>query len=481
MKRRRKTLVEEIEARDRRNGRVLPLPPEGYPAGQRMDCDDSPPAAEYAGDHTLDARRGVADSGGAPWPRALSAAAYHGLVGEIVHAIEPHSEADPAALLVQALVAFGSVIGRTAHFVAEQDCHYLNLFAVLVGRTSKGRKGSSWNRVIQLLDVADPTWADQHPSGLSSGEGLIWAVRDPIRSRQAVKEHSRVVGHEEVETDPGVSDKRLLVYEPEFAVVLKHIETRGNILSHVLRLAWDGLTLRTMVKNSPAVATGAHVSLVGHITAEELRRHLSATETANGFGNRFLWLCVQRSKELPEGGSVPVNVLAKLRGKLADAIAFARDVATMRRDDAARVRWRDVYGPLSAGRPGLTGALLARAEAQVMRVACLYALLDRSCLVECQHLDAALALWDYCEASARCIFGDSLGDPVADEILRVLRSTPAGLTRTEIRDLFGGNRPANEIGRALGLLVEYRLARQERRDTGGRPSERWFASCGATR
>jgi hypothetical protein len=62
------------------------------------------------------------------------------LAGEIVHTIEPHSESDPAALLLQLLVAFGSVVGRGPHFKAESDRHGLNLFTVLVGETSKARK-----------------------------------------------------------------------------------------------------------------------------------------------------------------------------------------------------------------------------------------------------------------------------------------------------------------------------------------------------
>src|SRR5262249_6385408 len=88
---------------------------------------------------------------------------------------------------------------------------------------------------------------------------------------------------------------------------------------------------------------------------------------------------------------------------------------------------------------------------------------------------AALALWDYCEASARYIFGDALGDPVGDQLLRALRAAPSGLTRTQIRDLFGRNTPEQQIARALGVLLERGLARSESEATGGRPAERWHA------
>src|SRR5262249_46738903 len=233
-----------------------------------------------------------------------------------------------------------------------------------VGRTSKARKGTSWGNIESLYREAEEQWAAERvQTGLSSGEGLIWAVRDPIQKRERVKERGEPVHYEEVEADPGIEDKRLLVYEPEFANVLKQTERQGNTLSAVLRLAWDGRDLRTLTKNSPARATGAHISLGGHITADELRRYLTTAEAAHGFRNRHLGLCAQRSKLLPEGGRIDPGEWAALRGELVGAITFARGAGEVRRDDEARAVWREVYGGLSEGRPGLAGALLARAEA----------------------------------------------------------------------------------------------------------------------
>jgi len=160
--------------------------------------------------------------------------------------------------------------------------------------------------------------------------------------------------------------------------------------------------------------------------------------------------------------------------KLRAAVEFARGVGELRRDEEARAIWHEVYPELSEGKPGLLGAVIARAEAQVMRLACLYAVLDMSTVVRREHLLAALAVWDYCEASARFIFGDALGDPVADEILRALRQAgEEGMTRTAIReDLFQRNMPSRRIQRALAVLVEAGLVSVERvTDTGGRPAE----------
>jgi hypothetical protein len=419
------------------------------------------------------------------WPDPPAAEAYYGLPGDIVRAVEPRSEADPVALLLQVLVGAGNILGRTAHFRAEDSAHFLNEYTVLVGATSKGRKGSSWGRVRPVLAGADLDWAKDHiHGGLSSGEGLIWAVRDPIVTHQATREKGKVTGHQEVETDPGVADKRLLVYEPEFATVLRQVERQGNILSATLRMAWETGELRTLVKNSPARATGAHISCIGHCTAEELRRYLSATEVANGLGNRFLWAAVRRSKVLPEGGTPDQELLDGLGRRLGKALQFGRRLRELRRDQRARAVWSDVYPELSEGLPGLAGALLARGEAHVMRLACVYAVLDRAGEVRSEHLLAALALWDYCEASVRFIFGDSLGDPVADEVLRMLRSARGdGLSRTKISEFLGRNQPAGRISQALSLLLQHKLARraeEKREEAGkgkpGRPEERWYAT-----
>jgi hypothetical protein len=327
-----------------------------------------------------------------------------------------------------------------------------------------------------LLAPADEAWDNERvQSELSSGEGLIWAVRDPITKRERIKERDSV-RYEDVEADPGVSDKRLLVFEPEFASVLKQTERQGNTLSTVIRQAWDSGCLRTLTKNTPAKATGAHVSIIGHITCEELRRYLSTTEIANGFGNRFLWICVDRSKALPEGGEPDPQALADVQTRLAAAVTSARSVGEMHRDDEARELWRGVYGALSEGRPGLTGALLGRAEAHVMRLALLYALLGCSPAIGAPHLLAAVALWRYVEQSVRHVFGDSLGDPLADDLLRLLRGCPAGLTRNELMNYLGRNQSSERIGRALGLLLSHHLARREQEQTGGRPAERWYAA-----
>lgn len=416
------------------------------------------------------------------WPASPQDAAFRGLAGEIVRTIEPFSEADPSALLGQFIVAFGNAIGRQPYFRVEGDFHYPNLFIAVVGETSKARKGTSIGQVLSVFTRAVPQWKDECiQSGLSSGEGLIFAVRDPVlgRPRRDGKTHNNDdLGVHVI--DAGASDKRLLVLEPEFAQPLKLMGREGNILSTVIRQAWDSGCLRTLTKNSPTKATGAHISIIGHITREELMRYLNQTEQANGFGNRFLWLCARRSKSLPDGGHPPDNQLDRLAQQLKNALDFSAGVGEITRSNKAKDLWREVYPELSAGQAGLFGALTGRAEAQVLRIAMLYALLDCKGVIQSYHLEAALALWKYFEDSVRYIFGDSPGDAAAARILKALRSSPGGMTRTSISSSLSHHTSSNEITKALTLLLEKGLARHHQKDTGGRAEERWFATSPKT-
>jgi|SRR6516164_3889376 hypothetical protein len=398
-------------------------------------------------------------------------AAYYGLAGDVVRTIEPHTEADRVAILIQLLAYFGNIVGRNPHYRVEGDYHRANLYAVLVGDTSKGRKGTSAGRVRSVARHADGKWVDERiKNGLSSGEGLINEVRD---ERKAFDPKTK-----KIETvDLGIADKRLLVAEAEFANALAVMERPGNNLSPVVRTAWDGLPLSTLTKNSPLKATGAHISIVGHITTAELQSRLIRTDMANGFANRFLFICVRRSKLLPHGGSLSDEKIKVLGERLHLAVEHARTVPEVRMTGDASEAWELAYTDLSADRPGLLGAITARAEAQVIRLALLYALINRKDDIEVDHLRAALAVWEYAEASAVRIFGDALGDPVADDIYRALKHAgDNGISRTAIRDLFGRHQLASRIAAALALLATNGRARCKPTDTGGRPCEMWFAA-----
>src|SRR5262249_42933624 len=268
---------------------------------------------------------------------------------------------------------------------------------------------------------------------------------------EPIKEKGRVVGYQTVIADDGVADKRLLADETEFAQVLKVLQREGNSLSPVLRQCWDTGSLRTLTKNNPARATGAHVSISAHTPRPELVKHLKDAEVFTGFATRFLWLCVRRARLLPDGGRA--LDLSPLGTRLHLALASARNIGPMVRDAAARRLWYEVYPPLSAERGGLYGAVTGRAEAQVLRLAMVYGLVDGQRTIGEAHLRAALALWSYADASAKLIFGAEPEDPLTGLVLtRLQEAGAAGLTRTDLHNAFSRNIPAAKLVEALAVL-----------------------------
>lgn len=396
-----------------------------------------------------------------PWPSPLATAALHGPAGRFVEIVAPHSEADPAALLGIYLAAAGALFGPDPHVRVESTRHFARLFVAIVGRTSKARKGTAMDRVADVARRASHDFDRISIDGLASGEAVVHRVRDPV-----LDEGGEIV-------DAGAADKRLLIAEPELARIFAVMDRRGSILSPILRCAWDHGTLNNTTKHNAERATGAHVVVVGMVTAAELSSTMKAVETANGFANRFVYVCAERSKLLPFGGDLRDPDLVALGQELAAAVAFARGVGEVGWAKPTRAVWAEIYAALSEGRPGVVGAVTARAEAQVLRLALVFALLDRTREIEPAHLAAAVSVWDYAIASAEHLFSGRVGHPLAEKILDALRREPAILTRDELYGVIGRHRTADDLDEALDVLVRAGLAVRERESTKGRSREVW--------
>jgi uncharacterized protein DUF3987 len=211
----------------------------------------------------------------------------------------------------------------------------MNLNVALVCATSKARKGASQAEVRRVLRMVDPNWEGTSiKTGLVSGEGLIEALTG--------------------------TDKRLLAVEEEFARVLKAANHNGNVLSDIIRQAWDGTSLSVLTRRNPLHVEGARVSVIGHIIVDELRARMSVLES--------------------------------------------RSVDRVARSQGATKLWCKIYGELLEGKSGRVGAITARAEAQVVHLACLYALLDSTSEISIEVLEAALDIWRFCVASAEFLF-----------------------------------------------------------------------------
>jgi Protein of unknown function (DUF3987) len=388
-------------------------------------------------------------------------AMFPGWIGGFVDASAAYTEAHPACIGIHLLIGLGNLVGRSPHTLVGATRHACNEFAMVVGPTSIGRKGDGRNLAFAPLDRADEQW--QVAAGLSSGEGVIHAVRDPVFGID------KKTG-EAVLLDPGVDDKRLCIVESEASQMLKMFRREGNILSNVLRDAWDGnRPLRTLTKNSPVRATKAHISLVAHATQEDLRAYLSDLDIANGVANRFLFTAVQRLHELPEPLPLPKEVLAPLVGQVQAVVTAAQGIERMEWTPAARALWRDWYPKLTLDRPDLAGVLLARGPGHVTRLSTIFALLTPAPCVDVAHLESALAWWEYGRQSVGIIFGDRTGNATADRLRAEFLPGQEMSFDTIRREIFSGHVTDARLKDAVELLGALEGWSTRVEPTGGRP------------
>ncbi|MFE5125497.1 DnaB-like helicase N-terminal domain-containing protein [Streptomyces sp. NPDC056669] len=383
---------------------------------------------------------------------------FCGWVGETVRELDPTSEADPVAVLVNLLSAAGAVIGRRPHLMVGNDRHPCLIWALTIGPTSSGRKGSATSTARRVLAEALPDFfgPEHTPRGLNSGEGLIEYVKDD----------------DSEDASRASIDKRLWVLESEYAVTMSRGRREGSSLPGVLRQAWDGDSLGSMVRDS-LKATDPHIAILGHITPEEFRAKMQDSEMAGGTYNRFLPIFCHRNLILPGSrGASPelvANLAAGWRAVLADA---ARVDEVKFSPDAWALYCDEVYPALSEDDSvgGVIAQFTARAAPYVQRAAMVYALCDHTDTIAENHMRAAWHLLDYARASAVHLLGNVTGDPKVNKLAEAVRAAgDDGLTGEQVRRLFRKASRAERDRLAAALLDMPGYARTQRA-TGGRPT-----------
>ena len=404
----------------------------------------------------------------------IGGAAFSGLAGQVVDLIDPTTEASKVSVLVQFLVAFGNACGTKPHYLIGADRHVAREYALIVGRTGTGRKGTSWSPIRKLMTLVDGDWSKRIRTGLSTGEGLIATVSD-VPS----KENSDQVT---------VTDRRLLVIEPEFSSPLRRARREGNTLAGVIRDAWDTGELGTLTRANSMLTSGAHVSVVGHITVPELIRETTSVEASNGLLNRFLFVWSVRSKSLSHPVALRESDLDDMAMRVRVALDMARRVAEMREDRDAWDLWDAIYGkqPGDGGlsdhgdgddeddEGNLVDLVCNRRESHVRRLSLIYALLDGSPVITANHLRSAVEVWWFCQQSARRVFGGQSTNGIAERIHAYLRDHGRS-TRTEVSRSLAHNLDKSRIDGALASLVKSkRVVCETVNDTGGRPAEMYW-------
>lgn len=400
-------------------------------------------------------------------PPVADPAMFCGVLGEIVTAADPTTEADPVGVLASLLASAGVVIGPSPHVQVGNTRHPLLVWPLLFGRTGSGRKGEAGQTAETFIRTAAPDSAGFTVSGLSSGEGLVERIKDPCEVGEDEIRRKKSAG------GAGTTDKRLLVVEPEFSSVMARAKREGSTLAAVLRQAWDGRAL-SVLNRSALSASGSHIAIVGHVTPREFRLRLAETEMAGGTYNRFLPIYVERSKRLPLPGGVTPAQLQDLAGRLSAAIGQARHITQLALTGPSVRLWSDeLYDEFTEAddEDSAWTEFARRGAPYCLRIAGLFTVLDSRRQIQPVDLVAAAALVRYSIASARHVLDRQHRDPRLDRIRRALDgAAPERLTRTQVSELFSRNLSREQ----LDLLLE-ELLKDDRYEithlaTRGRPA-----------
>jgi hypothetical protein len=417
------------------------------------------------------------------FPAPMRPEAFHGVAGKIVKTMLPHTEASAESLLLQLLVIIGNRLGRCAYVYAGAKL-FPNEYVVCVGSTARGRKGSGLRMVEYLLEEVSPEWLDDCiDSNMQTGEGIVQRIRDERRGIPPgrPKKSDPLEPPQEVILDAGVGDKRLQLVEEEFSYTIKQAHRRGNTLVEALRQAWDSpRALRTTNKNSPLKASDPHVSLIGHCTKDELVNTITEVELTNGFANRILWCGTERRELLPDAQWLDWKqyplILDELKVVFQQYFANTEEPVRFKRDQEAEELWQTLYRKFNNEKgSGIMDAVLVRDTSHLLKLALIFAILDQAKEIKRVHLEAAWAICDFSQASARWIFGMTTGSYLANQILWALRRSKEGMERTVIyRDVCNRNTPSTKLDQALSVLTKNGLVQVKlQRSKKGQLTEIW--------
>jgi hypothetical protein len=444
------------------------------------------------------------------YPEPMDRNAYFGVLGKIAREIEPYIKADPAALFFNLVTKAGIAIGRKPYLQRGTHYHRGNLGVVTVGVTSDGKSDGTSppermdEAVLALLEEAeratrkrqtgttvdtshadDPHYVPPSPweivpqlSGLSSGEGLLHAIRDERVTRKLNKKSGQI----ERQVEPGVADKRLLIVESELAHVFAVMAREGNTLGTLLRNLYDSKrTAESNPKSEPIRVTEPHVGLIAAITPDELHYCLHGVELSNGLVNRYLWPLTKCVKDLAD----PEDYREKAKEhaqKWILALRRAKPIERVTFNTEALALWKEQYRLLRrGGRPGMQPRgegrgrdVCSRGHVAAMRMALIFAVMAGSKVITKPMLEAALLAWDYCERCAMYLFSDMPKHLIETTILDALKAR-GKMSRNDIMNLFSRNSSSASIQIALTALLTAKQVKTWKESTGGRPLEWWEA------
>jgi len=393
---------------------------------------------------------------------------FTGPLGELTRLIAPHVPWDPIAFHLQALVVIGNYLGFGPHVAEGATLRHGNLFLALIGGTGSG-KGSSLGWVQWMMTAIDEPHLDERVvTAVGSGQGLLGKITDTVYGKDSSGRQVVVI--------EGCDDKRVLYVEEELGQLFSKMMSQDTVEKMITK-AWDSGTLETLTKHESMRCQSPHVSIIGHITPDELYDRLEKRLVDNGFSNRWLYALIKPTQikhlepqphELDGALAAAENV-----GKGVRTVAQDLEAGQLRMDAEAEKLFTETASFMYAHRHvGAMEKQVVRWRSQIFKLALVYAAIDGQTTIAAEHFLAARTTWAYNTRSAHAFFGGMTGNSNADKFLAMWKQIGFNtLTLTDVSDMFSKNLAAVKRDAMLNMLQRdgvLRIQQGEAGPSGGR-------------
>lgn len=295
----------------------------------------------------------------------------------------------------------GALLGRSVYYCMPHPL-YPNFYTALTGASSRARKGTAMGFGNKLLRaVAEDEICMMY--GLGSAEGFV----DQLSQFQASKKASSVT---------------MLIELSELRTLIDKMNQKSTSnITGILSEAFDCKDkLHIPTRHHREVAENPFTSILGGAAPDWLEK-IQALDLKGGIGNRFLWVPGEPKEANPK--PPPVNsqfwkpLISELR-KVRSYWTEKKRPTEFELSSEADAKWEQVYKRTYnyGNEDPLVSVLSDRMEVHTIKVALLYAALDRKSVIELGHLSAAIEFSGFLMDSLFRIFSDyGISQIVKDE------------------------------------------------------------------
>ena len=387
---------------------------------------------------------------------------WRGLLKDYREALQGATEACNDFHYFSMLPILGTLLNRSVHTWYAGDL-YPNFFVVLVGESESTKKTTSMRFALNVYNKVKELSNAEVVAGISSAEGLIRALGGFVSGGEDADE-------EETERDGTPS----IIFLEEMASLLRKArqDSVTNLIPKLTELYDLPPEVRLPTRRRPLILRRPFVSMLCGTTPDWMESSLKEEEIMGGFSNRFIY-CVGTA-------GVPLAFplkpdLSRVTLGIAELAAYWRGkgATEIRWSDEARPVWADFYDGWRKSREGLSGVLAAttsRITSYAIKMAMLYAIMDKSEELLPEHLEAAVEFAKFCQWSASELFSffplAQAGKVEAKVIGMLMKKNP--LPQREIHQRIGGRVTADMLARILSGLEAHQRIKLYTAEGGGK-------------